>query len=96
MSNEIKNEDGELLPDVENQRSNQAMATETARQALLKSDLDMVRVVEDLIDLLIEHQVFIFTDLPEPVQRKLNSRKKLRHQMNSLQNLVDENEDKIF
>ncbi len=90
MSNEIKNQNGESEDSVEE------MTTESALKALSQSDADMVRVVEDLIDLLIEHQVFIFTDLPEPVQKKLNSRKRLRYQMNSLQNLVDENEDKIF
>ena len=69
--------------------------TEKARQALTNTDTEMVRVVEDLIDILMERQVFIFTELPEAVQAKLSARKQLRKDMNSLENLINE-DDSFF
>jgi len=60
--------------------------SEKARQALSSTDYEMVRVVEDLIDMLMERQIFIFTELPEPVQAKLNARKQLRKDMGPLEN----------
>ncbi len=45
------------------------------------SDAEFIRVLEDLIDILIAKQVFHFTDLPIPVQKKLLSRRQLRAEM---------------
>jgi len=69
--------------------------TDQAKKALTTTDNEMVRVVEDLIDMLMERQIFIFTELPEPVQAKLNARKQLRQDMNSLENLIND-DDAIF
>ena len=67
----------------------QCPANETElKKSLESSDGDMVRVVEDLVDLLMEKQVFVFTELPEAVQGKLNARKKLRHDVNAISNLI--------
>jgi len=63
-----------------------------AKQSLTGSDVEMIRVVEDLIDVLMAKQIFVFTELPEAVQAKLTSRRKVREDMNSLQNLMDEDE----
>lgn len=65
------------------------------KHALSVSDYEMLRVVEDLIDLLIEKQVFVYTELPTAVQEKLHSRKQLRKNMQSLSNLVPE-DDTVF
>ena len=46
--------------------------------ALRASDLEVVRVLEDLIQVLIEKGVIQFTELPEPAQKKLLQRKRLR------------------
>jgi len=72
----------------------QAMPTE-AKQALTGSDNEMARVIEDLVDLLMEKQIFVYTELPEAVQAKLNIRKQLRQDLNTLDNLVNE-DDGIF
>lgn len=49
-------------------------------QSVLDSlDKDMVRVIEDLIDILIDRNLILFTDLPEPVQNKLIFKKKIRN-----------------
>jgi len=69
--------------------------SDQAKQALTTTDNEMVRVVEDLIDLLMERQIFIFTELPEPVQAKLNARRQLRKDMNTLEDLINE-DDAIF
>lgn len=42
------------------------------------SDLSTVRILEDLIDTLVNRQVIRFTDLPAAAQRKLLSRKVAR------------------
>lgn len=46
----------------------------------LQSDIDLIRVIEDLIDILVVKSVISINDLPSPVQKKLLSRKSLRTQ----------------
>lgn len=58
--------------------------------SLADSDLGMVRVLEDLIDVLIEKDVLRFTDLPVPAQNKLMHRRGLRHALGGLQLLGDD------
>ncbi|MDJ0738393.1 MAG: hypothetical protein QNJ91_01670 [Gammaproteobacteria bacterium] len=54
-------------------------------QAFLRRlDVDLVRVLEDVIDLLIARGVFRFTDLPESAREKLLFRKTLRSQWQSV------------
>jgi len=50
-------------------------------QALQKSDADIARVTEDLIYLLVQKNIILFTELPEVVQTKLLSREKLRDEL---------------
>lgn len=45
---------------------------------LEQSDIEMIRAVEDLIELLIHKHVITFTDLPAVTQTKILSRKKIR------------------
>lgn len=45
---------------------------------LLKTDLDFVRVLEDVIELLMSKNLIQFTELPEASQKKMLERKKLR------------------
>lgn len=45
------------------------------------SDLGLVRVLEDLIDLLVDRAVIRFTDLPLPAQSKLLERRGSREAM---------------
>lgn len=49
-----------------------------AMDALADSDIEMVRVVEDLIMLLIEKRVIMLTELPMAAQKKLVRRHKIR------------------
>tara|TARA_Y100001001_G_C7902457_1_gene272166 strand:+ start:106 stop:480 length:375 start_codon:yes stop_codon:yes gene_type:complete len=47
-------------------------------EKLLDSDLDMIRVLEDLIKILIDKNIIRFTELPEAAQGKLLSRQQVR------------------
>ena len=63
-----------------------------AQAELIESDLGIVRVLEDLIDILIERGHIMFTDFPEPAQRKLLSRRGLRKEFSYMDDLFnDEN-----
>jgi hypothetical protein len=46
--------------------------------ALRASDLEVIRVLEDLVEVLIARGVIHFTDLPDAAQNKLLGRKSLR------------------
>lgn len=60
----------------------------------LSSDLQMVRVIEDLIDLLISKRVIVLTDLPVPVQNKLlRQRAKREHLISNLGIISDADDD---
>jgi len=56
-------------------------------------DVAFIRVLEDLIDTLIEKGVLRLTDLPEEAQRKLSERKGLRRRLNDDLNLLDDDEN---
>jgi len=43
-------------------------------------DLDFVRVIEDLIEVMIGRNLILFTDLPPKVQEKLARRREIRQQ----------------
>lgn len=60
--------------------------------ALAESDHALVRVVDDLVNVLIEKNLMRFTDLPEAAQRKLMARQSLRQSLNSLNLLGDEDQ----
>jgi hypothetical protein len=59
------------------------IAPETAGD-LARTDLGLIRVVEDLIETLMDKNVLRFTDLPEAAQHKLMQRRSLRRSMNTL------------
>lgn len=59
------------------------------------SDKKMIRAIEDVIDLLISKNVICITDLPAAVQTKLMERRSLRHSLNAL-NLLGEDEQGII
>ena len=59
---------------------------------LEQSDMRLVRVLEDLIDLLIDRDVIRFTDLPLPAQEKLMERRSIRQSLGALNLLGGGNE----
>lgn len=62
------------------------------RDLLCSLDSDMVRVIEDLIDVLVEKRLILPTDLPEAAQRKLLGRQLLRQRLSGANPVVDEND----
>ncbi len=66
---------------------------EMARNQLLSSDAETIRVIEDLVDLLIEKKLILFTDLPPAAQEKLSERHRMRGDLGVLENLVVDEED---
>lgn len=50
---------------------------------LTASDLSFVRVVEDVIELMVEKNLIRFTDLPSQAQDKMLVRRRLRSKLNS-------------
>ncbi|MDY0391550.1 hypothetical protein [Desulfobulbus oligotrophicus] len=63
---------------------------ESFSHLLAASDASMVRVVEDLIDLLIAKKVILFTELPSEAQEKILNRKQLRAKMSDHHLVVDD------
>ena len=63
------------------------------KRALAESDQEIARVTEDLIHLLVAKNLILFTELPEPVQRKLLARERLRsHLQQKEDNFLDDSE----
>lgn len=65
-------------------------------QQFSASDMELIRVLEDVVELLIKKQIFVFTDLPEFAQAKLSKRQKMRSDMVSLTSLIGNDDDGIF
>lgn len=74
-----------------------ALPTPEFRPDMLRSDLEMIRVYEDLIDVLIGKHVVVLTDFPAAAQEKLMRRKRLRSSFSNLtEALTAEEEEGIF
>ncbi|MGZ4998152.1 MAG: hypothetical protein ACXV8J_10040 [Methylobacter sp.] len=59
-----------------------------------ESDIQLARVLEDLIALLIDRDLIRFTDFPEPAQKRLIERQTLRLRSKQL-NLIDDESNLI-
>lgn len=55
------------------------------------SDLGMVRVIEDLINVLIDKRIIAITDLPEGAIRRLRSRKTIRSRLETISRILTQN-----
>ena len=62
-------------------------------QHLSATDSGMIRIIEDLVDVLIGKNVIMFTDLPLAAQQKFLTRKSVRDKLNTLDNLMVDNKD---
>jgi len=58
------------------------------RGEMLKSDLEMIRVFEDLTDILITKNVVVLTDFPPVAQDKLMRRKRLRSSLSPITEIL--------
>jgi hypothetical protein len=70
----------------------QSQDSNAARVVLSASDMALIRVLEDLINTLIDKGVILFTDLPPAAQEKLANREKIRDKLNDLGNLMGDDQ----
>lgn len=68
-------------------------STETSKAFLSSSDHDLVRVIEDLVELLIDKNIIMITELPRAAQQKLMSRKSARELFNKDTMLIVDKDD---
>ena len=66
------------------------------RNELEASDLELIRVIEDLIAVLIDNGVIKLTDLPQAAQRKLTQRGALRAQLGGLCDMTAEADEVLL
>lgn len=59
-------------------------------QILSVSDLGIIRILEDLVDLLVAKNLIMYTDLPVDAQEKIRERKKVREKMETESLVVDD------
>ncbi len=72
-----------------------AQLEDVANRDFIESDLALSRVLEDLIDVLIENGTFQFSSLPEAAQKKLVARRGLRKEFSYVEDLFSPEEDEI-
>ena len=65
---------------------------ETSLKQLKQSDLEMIRVLDDLIQVLTSKGVIRVTDLPPAAQAKLMDRTHAREALGGLSHLIDDDE----
>lgn len=63
------------------------------RGELVRSDFEMIRVYEDLTDILIGKRIVLLTDFPQPAQEKLMRRKRLRSSLSSITDVLVPTDD---
>ncbi len=57
---------------------------------LAQSDLEFIRVLDDLINVLLDKNVLLFTELPEQAQAKIAERNRLRSLRSGALDLLDD------
>ncbi len=71
----------------------QARRIAAAKNLLSSSDAETVRVIEDLIEVLVDRRLIMLTDLPAPAQQKIISRQSTRQALNRLDNMIVDADD---
>ena len=64
--------------------------------SLKESDLELVRVLEDVVVALVQKGVIRYTDLPEPARRKLDQRAVTRAEIEGLSGLLGDDEHHLI
>jgi hypothetical protein len=84
-------------PDLQAWFASEVMATSLTQLKQLKQlKLEMIRVLDDLIQVLIGKGVIMVTDLPAAAQAKLMDRSQAREALGGLSYLIDDDEDGLI
>ncbi|MFZ2619605.1 MAG: tryptophan synthase subunit beta [Alphaproteobacteria bacterium] len=63
---------------------------------MVQSDYEMIRVIDDIVQTLVNKGVLNWTDLPAAAVEKLRNRSTLREKESTLSNLVGDNNESIL
>ncbi|BET40666.1 MULTISPECIES: hypothetical protein [Atlantibacter] len=88
-------EQQDFTPEMDEWLKKQDARTATLLQ-LQRSDLEMVRVLEDLIEVLMTKGVISITDLPWAAQTKLMNRAQARRQLSGLEGLINDDDEQLI
>jgi hypothetical protein len=66
------------------------------RWDFMQSDLGFVRVLEDVIEVLIDKGVILYSDLPGPAQKKFMSRRGMRKEITYVETLFTSEEEEAL
>jgi hypothetical protein len=66
-----------------------------ANNPLQRSDLDLIRVIEDLVQLLLDKNLIVFTELPDAARKKLLERKALRREQYPALDLLESDDESL-
>ena len=81
----------EELPEDSRELAEFLKSIESAKEATLRdTDIDFIRVLEDVVQLLIEKGVILFTELPSSAQDKMLRRQELRSKVGQALNLLED------
>jgi len=92
-------EAGEYLPPQHPDVRGFVSATEGQRDAdaeFYRSDQAMIRVYEDLLDVLMDKKTILLTDLPEAARQKLLGRKRLRSELTTIGEILSDESDGVL
>ena len=92
---ELQPDDPEVMAFLSSGLSEVEMEMRQAKERLAVSDLELVRVFEDLIEILIDKGLILITDLPDAAQEKLMERQRLREKLVFLHQPPDGESDVI-
>ncbi|MBS9402404.1 tryptophan synthase subunit beta like protein [Halomonas sp. TRM85114] len=98
ISREVTPDCNEFLPADSTEILEFLMENGNAEEAvhLQTSDLAFVRVLEDVIELLMDKGVISFTDLPEPAREKMKERQSIRRTINGSSPMSDSDEEGVI
>lgn len=86
----------EMLPDRHPEVVAFLMGADEHAADLVRSDLEMARVIEDVIELLIQRNVLQITDFHEKVRERLLHRREARNRLARIAELIPPEEDDIL